>query len=707
MWARRRPAVAGLIAALFLCLLAGVIVSTVFAIRAEGFARAATSREKDATIARDAAMNARRDLSRTLADSYVTLGQVAADRRDAALAALWFANAAAQSEGDVNRETCNRIRVRNWSADGILTPISAIDLNTLVQRLEFHTSGRYLAGRTSTGDCTVWDLATNKVWQCPLAIEKPTALAWDPTGTRIVLGGQDKAGVFAFPSGEAIRMWNWPGPVTAAQFNSDGTMVALGGTAAQLWDMKADRPASPRWEFPRTLYDIAFTPDGSRVVMVGTDQVMRAYSVASEQSKPEFSIPNQPYGPPQFLDGGAIVVTFPTASTVSGVDLASGKEKFRIDVRGDNGWEFKLATSPGGKSFWAADVKGNNLVGWNSAGKPIADGYPHLNMIFSLAVSPDGSLLASGAWDRTLRIWDLKTGTLRFPEMTAISSPVTVAWSPDGRHIAAAYEGRYLRVWALPAGLPVRTIATGGAISMARFGPDGRSVLPHSGSNHLASQQQIQLYDPFTGKPVTKLVNTDGAVLAADVSNDARRLVAAITHVRDRKDESPEAPFIYTPEAGEVRFWDVVSGQPEGGPIKVPAEPRDVRFRPDGSEAAVVCAGREVLILDPANCQIKKKFPLKPFKLPATFHVGNHQLSYSRDGQRLYVFGPNGSGLQVLSAVTGETLFSSGLEVFDLKESSDGSIVAVAYGRNDLMDTHHGLGGMGGSLSQVLNEVER
>ena len=49
MWARRRPAMAGLVAALFLCLLAGSVVSTVFAVRADGFARDAELREKDAT----------------------------------------------------------------------------------------------------------------------------------------------------------------------------------------------------------------------------------------------------------------------------------------------------------------------------------------------------------------------------------------------------------------------------------------------------------------------------------------------------------------------------------------------------------------------------------------------------------------------------------------------------------------------------------
>ena len=411
---------------------------------------------------------------------------------------------------------------------------------------------------------------------------------------------------------------------------------------------------------------------------------MRVYRASGDRSEPEFSTPNHPSGPPQFLDGGAAVLTFPTANTASALDLATGKARFRIDLRGDNGWEFKLATSPDGKSIWAPNARDSSVIGWNSAGQPIASGFPHLNQIFSLAVSPDGSLLASGAWDRTLRIWDLKTRTLRYPEMVSISSPVTVAWSPDGRQVAAAYEGRYLRVWALPPGLPVRTIEPGGAISMARFGPDGRSLLPHGGSNYRASQRQVRLYDPATGKPISAAVDSGGVVLAADISADGRRLVTAISQLSERGEELGPESVMYGPEAGEVRFWDVASGRPEGDPVKVPAEPRDVRFRPDGSEAAVVCAGREVLILDPATGRVKKTFHPRPFKLPTTFHVGNHQLCYSRDGRRLYVYGPNGCGLQVLHSETGESLFASGKEVFDVRESSDGSVVAVAYGRNDL-----------------------
>jgi eukaryotic-like serine/threonine-protein kinase len=53
MWARRRPAMTGMVAALFLCLLGGAIISSALAVRPNGFAHNAADRERDATTARD------------------------------------------------------------------------------------------------------------------------------------------------------------------------------------------------------------------------------------------------------------------------------------------------------------------------------------------------------------------------------------------------------------------------------------------------------------------------------------------------------------------------------------------------------------------------------------------------------------------------------------------------------------------------------
>src|SRR5207302_1655743 len=59
----------------------------------------------------------------------------------------------------------------------------------------------------------------------------------------------------------------------------------------------------------------------------------------------------------------------------------------------------------------------------------------HTASVESVAFSPDGSTLASGSGDKTVRLWDVKTNQAKDTLQGHTDGVRSIAFGPDGRHI--------------------------------------------------------------------------------------------------------------------------------------------------------------------------------------------------------------------------------------------------------------------------------
>ncbi|CDH50367.1 notchless protein homolog [Lichtheimia corymbifera JMRC:FSU:9682] len=71
----------------------------------------------------------------------------------------------------------------------------------------------------------------------------------------------------------------------------------------------------------------------------------------------------------------------------------------------------------------------------------------HTEAVLSCSFSPDGSKLATGSGDTTVRIWDLNTETPQFTLKGHKSWVLSIAWSPDGKTLASGSMDNTVRLW--------------------------------------------------------------------------------------------------------------------------------------------------------------------------------------------------------------------------------------------------------------------
>jgi hypothetical protein len=108
----------------------------------------------------------------------------------------------------------------------------------------------------------------------------------------------------------------------------------------------------------------------------------------------------------------------------------------------------------------------------------------HTSTVHSVTFSPDGSTIASGSYDNTIKIWDANTGTL-IRTLTGHTKPVlSVVYSTDGKTLASGSWDSNINIWDVGSGTLLQTL-TGHSnyVWGVEYSRDSRTIASGSGDN--------------------------------------------------------------------------------------------------------------------------------------------------------------------------------------------------------------------------------
>lgn len=291
-----------------------------------------------------------------------------------------------------------------------------------------------------------------------------------------------------------------PGIILATTFSPDGKVIATGSTdrTIRFWDPQTGALLKTLFGHTQQVTGLAFSGDGKTLVSTSRDDTVKIWNVADGRLLSSFKLHTAGadgiISPNVTRDGRTLIGAYREAVKIW--DLTTGKELYSLTSN-------ELHPSGGPGELQSTEESGD---------------------VLAVALGPDETLIVSAHEDKTIKIWDAQTATLkriiktRFPDLKA------VVFSPDGKLIATGNYESDCRVdfWSVQTGKRVLSLGPDSDyVNSLSFSRDGSKIA----SGH--AFKDLIIWNAKTGKLIRKLDQPFSEFDNVAFSPDSKFLVSA------------------------------------------------------------------------------------------------------------------------------------------------------------------------------------
>ncbi|MFJ2743594.1 hypothetical protein ACIO3O_28540 [Streptomyces sp. NPDC087440] len=299
----------------------------------------------------------------------------------------------------------------------------------------------------------------------------------------------------------------------------------------------------------------------------------------------------------------------------------------------------------------------------------------HTGAVYLTSFSPNGQLLATASYDRTVRLWDVadpsRPKSLGAPLAGHQSWVSSAVFSPDGTTLASASDDGTIRLWNVrdpqhPRLLGDPLISDGGSIYLVAFSPDGHT-LATANDDHNVRLWNVE--DPSRPEALGAFPGHTAAVRSVAFSRDGRTLAAG-------------------GDDGTIRLWDTADPRRPKPVEKVltghTGTVHSVAFNQDGRTLASGGSDDTIRlwnVADPRHAE--------PLGAPLTHHTGPiWSVAFNPGGYMLAAASADSTATlwnvsdPAHPSQVGEPLAGSSGEMYALGFSPDGRTLATGSGDN-------------------------